>query len=422
MGVYIHDLRHKGIEVVGFQSGGRVFCNAFNGPLPALDTFGTDDVWNVQHALYYETDRTEYEMQYHGSIVTDIWLAQYFWGSINYDYWPGIPYLGKHDLLIEWATGTNDDYLAQNEANMYFSCNEDAMFHPSKGLLGFKASGTDGMTVSGLRIENIQDETPLGSDLCGHQDTYHFSQQEPYQVGYSMNMVMGISMDFMTNTVLEDITMDKLVSDTGLVFGLAAWFESEIEVRGHFGTKGLLAGYSIEDETFDYDSRPNKAPESCSLRLYDDDSYPLSMSYAEDLIEDQTCLKGAVGCLGEDYYTGYGTAHMISEDASCDTTKAFEYAPTSVLELLPRIQQTVAESRGEGRDQKSEVEQRPDGEMPKGEESGFVVMNGVNKHGGRHHGISGKELKSLNANGSYRPLLKYLISDSTESTPLITGN
>jgi len=258
-------------------------------------------------------------------------------------------------------------------------------------------------------------------------------------------------MDFMTNTVLEDITMDKLVSDTGLVFGLAAWFESEIEVRGHFGTKGLLAGYSIEDETFDYDSRPNKAPESCSLRLYDDDSYPLSMSYAEDLIESQTCMKGAVGCLGEDYYTGYGTAHMTSEDDSCDTTKAFEYAPTEVSEVLPRILQSVAEEKSKKRDQKSEVEQRPDGEMPKGEESGFVVMNGVNKHGGRHHGISGKEvsfvtlvlaiaavavctsmkalwdcrlkeLKSLNANGSYRPLLKYLISDSTESTPLITGN
>merc|ERR1719474_232443 len=52
--VYIHDLRHKGIEVVGYQSGGRVFCNAFNGPLPAFDTFGDEDVWTFQHQLYYD--------------------------------------------------------------------------------------------------------------------------------------------------------------------------------------------------------------------------------------------------------------------------------------------------------------------------------------------------------------------------------
>merc|ERR1712048_853052 len=159
------------------------------------------------------------------------------------------------------------------------------------------------------------------------------------------------------------------VSNTGLVFGLAAWYESEIEVRGHFKTNGLMAGYAIDDDTFEYDSRPNKAPESCSLRLYDDDSYPLSMSYAVDLTADQTCMKGSVGCLGEDEYTHYGTAHMTTEDPSCDTSLAFEYAPSSVLDLLPRIQQTVADEQSQKREgEKSEVEQRPEGDFPKGEE------------------------------------------------------
>jgi len=399
--------------------------------------------------------------------VTDIWLAQYFWGKIDYDYWPGIPYLGKHDLLIEWATGVNPNYLDNNEANLYFSCNEDAMFHPSKGLLGFKASGTQGMNVKGLIIENLQDETPLGSDLCGHQDTYHFSQQQPYQVGYSMNMVMGISMDFMDDTHLEDITMNKLVSDTGLVYGLAAWFESNIEVKGHFKTNSLLAGYSIDDDAFDYDSRPNKAPESCSLRLYDDVSYPLSMSYAEDLVHEQTCMQGAVGCLGEDSetYSNFGTATKASDDDSCDTSLAMEYAPKTIDQMKPFLEnhkedqqtdkQQEEERKGYSPEQGKPVGERPEeGYSPEHEqhhdESGFVVMNGVDRMG-KYRGVSGrsvslvtlvlaiaavavcasmkalwdcrlKELKRLNLNGSYQPLLRFLTSDNTESTPLISGN
>merc|ERR1719336_2185278 len=161
--VYIHDLRHKGIEVVGFQSSGRVFCNAFNGPLPANDVFG-ENVWNVQHTLMY-TDDDPVEAHYVGSIVSDIHIAQYFFGKDNYDYWPGIPYLGADDDLLTWSTGEEDDYITDNRDIIRFSCNEDAMFHPSKGLIAMKASGVEGLTVKNLKVENIQDETPLGSDL-----------------------------------------------------------------------------------------------------------------------------------------------------------------------------------------------------------------------------------------------------------------
>merc|ERR1719251_156334 len=141
--VYIHDLRHKGIEVVGFQYNGRVFCNAFNGPLPAHDIFG-DEVWNVQHSLKYDDDEPV-EASYSGTIISDIHIAQFFWGKDNFDYWPGIPYLGKHDQLLKWATGKNETYVADRRSIIDFSCNEDAMFHPSKGLVGVKASGVDGL-------------------------------------------------------------------------------------------------------------------------------------------------------------------------------------------------------------------------------------------------------------------------------------
>jgi len=201
---------------------------------------------------------------------------------------------------LKWATGTNATYFDEMRNSMDFSCNEDAMFHPSKGLVAVKASGIEGLKVKGLTVENIQDETPLGSDLCGYKSNgkYHFSQQSPYQIGFSMNMVMGITADFVTKTVFEDVMVQSMTSDTGLVYGFAAWYESDITVKGKFDVHELTAGYSVDPETFSYRDRPNKSPESCSIRLYDDTSYPLTISF-DDAVISQSCMKGAVGCLGK---------------------------------------------------------------------------------------------------------------------------
>jgi len=104
--------------------------------------------------------------------------------------------------------------------------------------------------------------------------------------------------------------------------------------------------------------------------------------------------------------------------------------------------------RDEGKDRGFDQEEGP--EPRHDDESGFVVMNGVNRMG-KYQGISGrqvslvtlvlgiaavavcasmkalwdcrlKELKRLNLNGSYQPLLRFLTSDNTESTPLISSN
>jgi len=327
--VHVHDLRHKGIEVVGFQYGGRVFCNAFNGPLPAKDVFGEDDVWTVQHAIKYDTSQSLDDIAlYHGSIITDIHIAQFFWGKEDFDYWPGIPYLGAHDELLKWATGTNATYFDEARNVIDFSCNEDAMFHPSKGLVAVKASGVEGLKVKGLTVENIQDETPLGSDLCGYKSNgkYHFSQQSPYQVGFSMNMVMGLTVDFVTETVFEDVTVQKMTSDTGLVYGFAAWYESEITVKGSLDVHELTAGFSINDDTFTYRDRPNKSPESCSIRLYDDDTYPLTITFDEKADISQSCIDGAVGCLGKHYEFTTEDTGYDSDDRSCTNSLVFQRA------------------------------------------------------------------------------------------------
>jgi len=196
------------------------------------------------------------------------------------------------------------------------------------------------MGVKNLKIENIQDETPLGSDLCGYKDKYHFSQQTPYQVGFSMNMVMGITVDFVTEATFEDVSIRKMTSHTGLVYGYAAWFESEITMSGKLTVEELVAGYSIENDAFGYLSRPNKAAESCSIRLYDDETYPLTMTWDDDVEISQNCMQSAVGCQGlpiknTDAQTNYDTITNNDED-SCEYAMVFDLAPNSIDEAVSK--------------------------------------------------------------------------------------
>lgn len=186
--VHIHSLRHKGIEVVGLNEGGRVICNGFNGPLPAKDILGHAEIEAFQQKLYAETEDDTVYPQYIGSAVTDIHIAMYYWGREDFDNWAGIPFFGFGDKMVEWARGHFPEYISSNDRTQFgFYCNEDAMFHPAKGLLALKISGVEGVEMNNVKIENLQDETPLGSNLCGVIDQpqhgqYHFAQQLPYQV------------------------------------------------------------------------------------------------------------------------------------------------------------------------------------------------------------------------------------------------
>jgi len=325
--VVIHDLRHRGIEVVGFKSNQRVISNAFDGPLPALDLFGEENVDEIQRALG-RGDAQEVAASYAGSLITDIHIAHYFWGKDDFALWPGIPYLGNHDKMMGWATGTEDSYIADDSDILKFSCNTDAMAHPSKGLIAMKVSGVNGLSLDNVTVQRLQDESPLGSDLCGHKDKYHFLQQAPYQIGYSMNMVMGITMDFVTEATMTDTTIEYLSSDSGLAFGVAAWFESEIAVNGALTVREISGGVGIDDDRFSYSSRPNKAAESCSIRLYDDEAYPLAMKWGDDLVVSQQCIEGAVGCLGNSDFTLFG--EIDDGDTECSNALVFDYAPDTV--------------------------------------------------------------------------------------------
>jgi hypothetical protein len=110
--VEVHGLRHEGDEVLGLSKNGRVFCNAFNGPLPLSSLLGHDQEQSWTTA-FLNTDGNEpyYTASYMGDIITDVWLAMYYFGKDDFDNWAGIPFVGENEELIDWAMDETSTYV-----------------------------------------------------------------------------------------------------------------------------------------------------------------------------------------------------------------------------------------------------------------------------------------------------------------------
>merc|ERR1719242_175456 len=94
----------------------------------------------------------------------------------------------------------------------------------------------------------------------------------------------------------------------------------------------LVAGYSLDDDAFTYHSRPNKAAETCAIRLYEDAMYPLTMTWDEDLELHQNCMQSAVGCLGKNVQTMHRS--LERDDSSCEYSLVFDRKASDIDEAV----------------------------------------------------------------------------------------
>ena len=248
--VHIHDITRKGKEVIGLAQRGRVYCNAFNGPLPLVEMLGDmERVRQFADALLFEGEQEVVAPQYVGDIVTDVHVAMFEFGRDDFDHWAGIPYFGEHQGLLQWAKGENPGYLSSDDGTLSVYCNNDAMFHPSKGLVGIKVSGSNQVELDGVTVSSLVDLTDFGHDLCGKKDLYHFSQQSPYQIGFCMNMVHGVAIDFSAAEIKGDgLRIDGIYSRTGLAFAVSTWFDTQIRFESKVEIKNVYARFGDEGD------------------------------------------------------------------------------------------------------------------------------------------------------------------------------
>mmetsp|Transcript_41398 Transcript_41398/g.66586 ORF Transcript_41398/g.66586 Transcript_41398/m.66586 type:complete len:1075 (-) Transcript_41398:25-3249(-) len=325
--VKIHDLHHDTYENIAFSQGestaSQRILNCLNAPFNAYHIFGEEEVNMISKCNNYfeenggRADCKEWRkagLSYLGNAITDIQIMSF--ELINrYDLSWNYCSAGAADMaaLADFAIrGTPFDEITPLLVGTH-----DPMIHPGKGVMGLRLNGIDQADIQDLKIENIHSSTGIGTLLGGPYETV-VSQQAPYMNGFSMNMVNGATFTFSTNVVLSNVEISHIISNTGLSFGVAAWYETHISV---FGKKGLKihhvhAGQELApSDEFRRDSYPNLKPEACAFRLYDDVIYNAVIKYdADEHNVDISCISGHTGCLmNNDEYTNIGYVEQCDD-------------------------------------------------------------------------------------------------------------
>ena len=187
--------------------------------------------------------------------------------------------------------------------------------------MGLRLNGVDDGELKNVQISDIRSWTDIGTLLGGKYENI-VSQQAPYMKGFSMNMVNGISLTFSKNIILNDVAVNTVISKTGLSYGLALWYDTEIEI-GNISMKHVHAGQGLdESEELTEDSYPNLEPEACAVRIYDDERYRVRVHFGDTQNEraleqlDIKCVFGHTGCLMQDeVYSHLGD--VDNDDVEC---------------------------------------------------------------------------------------------------------
>lgn len=315
--VYIHDISHKTKEYVGLRTDLRMFVNSFNAPLHLQYLIG-DELFS-QYIADGGLQNFESSMHYVGNILTDVTIALHEiaqnWGRLQ------IMYL-LSDELVAWAKGV-DPTVALGDATqgeIQYLCAVDGMIHAAKGAFGLRIDGVDSVSIDTMTIENIAEYADLGYEMCGPCSKCAFEARTPYQIGYAGNMAQGISADYATNMKVKDLTIRNVASGTGRAIGFSVWPGTEVTLDGTILVQDIKAGFSVQDNTLRYGSRPNAAPEACAIRVYDSLSFDAShndqdfatYTLAEGASVSSECVVGHSSCWAiADTYT------QIGEYSSC---------------------------------------------------------------------------------------------------------
>merc|ERR550525_1983419 len=270
----IHDLHHKTMEYVRLdRSGNFTYQNQFAAPLDARAMLG-EQIEDGSDIVWAET-------QYVDNALTDALLMLTAltedWGELGQSLIP--------DVMIDWVLGEGD-WVDDNSWNRpYLGCNVDRMGHIPKGLIGIRMDGVEDVVFENLEIYNLQESSPLGSELCGEywesvtlfEGGGNVFQNTPYYSGYTGNRVHGIFSDWSVYTMKGDINLHDFVSDTGMIRGLGFYTHNEMtwDTESTLTISNFAAGNELTDVDTSALSHPyansTSAPVHCVWKYFQND-------------------------------------------------------------------------------------------------------------------------------------------------------
>jgi hypothetical protein len=124
-------------------------------------------------------------------------------------------------------------HLAINRHN--FSCGLDSMAHANKGAVGARLEFVDGVSISGLSIENIENTAELAHPLCQRQgQEYLGADARGMSIAVAKNIELG-----------QDVRVHSIRSERGNAYGIevresTGGMDFRADIRNVEGKQGSL--------------------------------------------------------------------------------------------------------------------------------------------------------------------------------------
>ena len=362
--IYIHDLKHcmiESIRVITDDNSLQWITPMFT-QIPGESLFGSmDNLMQFVNTVNNSTKNNNNnnnnstndmfsQFKYVGSAMTDGYIAL---GHLtdNWDYLGGTTLQSAKTTDKDWRNDMNNLYLwatGEHSASSQwkFGCNQDIMFHSGKGIVGLRIEATDTAILNDIRITNLHQVTPLGSNVCtkffNSDGTGYSGQTYPMQRGFSGNNLQGISICSSVNVYIDgSVYLSNFVNDYSETSGISVWTGNDVTISStsNILISNIYSGIKLYDDDDDndndvklltYNDLPNRSPESCGFRIETDvDTNILYDSTITFLNENDNANNGEYNvivcnvngfemCLGDnDYYgeTMYGKYYTKCSDS-----------------------------------------------------------------------------------------------------------
>lgn len=277
--IKIFGLNHKMRESLGGDAQSLSSMNALTAYLDYSQAFKNFDRNNIS------TNGDGYE--YDGSILQDVIYAVEEWDNDN---WAMLSV--QVTSVLDWVKGLKP----LTELSFKTKCNSDVMAHSGKGILGLRLEGVKNGIVSNIEIYDLYDYGEFGMK-CSHTEF----ASAPIQIGFSGNMVQGISVTTSHDVQFYNIKIHDLTSDYGHVYGFAAWTHNNITIAGNVQIDNINAGAKIQQYAPVF-SFPNLASEACAYRVLsiwaDEQDYLTNVTINEGAAVLTSNVAGHANCFG----------------------------------------------------------------------------------------------------------------------------
>jgi hypothetical protein len=254
--VTIHDLQINTREFVGYHPTDNP-TDYVTGPYgDAIDMITA--VYDIEND---DMTNSIGDFQYQGNALLDAQIAigKYGKGSQR----GATTVMDPDGEFIDWA-------LNGTPLNGELSCNQDAMRHLNKGIIGLRIEEVNNVDLNNVEISYINNWGKKGTYICGSYtgpDTGGHEDQQKW-TGYQGSDSRGISIYGSTNVNLNSVKVNNINSVNGHATAVDLIENSEVDFSNGVEISDIRAGITItkrEIVDFSDEEDPNEVPVACDI-------------------------------------------------------------------------------------------------------------------------------------------------------------